>query len=260
MPDTELVVAPTLEGAVRWVADTIVSDARAAVAHHGSFHLCLAGGSTPRDLYVLLSSALWRTRIEWENVHLYLGDERYVGSLDPRSNFRMIRETLVDRILIPPRNIHPVPTASGDPDADAQRYEAVLRDKVPAGAEGVPRFDVVLLGLGNDGHTASLFPGSSALDESTRLVVGVTPPNAPTPRITLTPVVINAAARVVVLTAGALKAGALRHMLAEDGSPAEIPARVLDPVQGRLCVSVDLAACSELDVEPLHDGIVTIRV
>ncbi|MFN8103858.1 MAG: 6-phosphogluconolactonase [Acidimicrobiia bacterium] len=260
MPDTELVVAPTLEGAVRWVADTIVADSVAAIADHAAFHLCLAGGSTPRDLYVLLSSPLWRTRIEWERVHLYVGDERYVGAADPRSNFRMIRESLVDRILVPPRNIHPMPTSSGDPDADAERYEKVLRDNLPAGPEGVPRFDVVLLGLGNDGHTASLFPGSPALDETTRLVVGVSPPSAPTPRITLTPGVINAAARVVVLTAGTLKAGALRCMLAEHGTPHDIPARVLDPDHGSLCVSVDLAACSELDAEPLLDGIVTIRL
>lgn len=260
MPDTELVVAPTLEGAVRWVADTIVDDAASAIAERGSFHLCLAGGSTPRDLYELLSSPLWRARVEWERVHLYVGDERYVGTVDPRSNYRMIRETLVDRILVPPRNVHPIPTGSRDPDVDAERYESVLREKLPAGPDGVPRFDVVLLGLGNDGHTASLFPGSSALDETTRLVMGVTPPMAPTPRITLTPPVINAARRVIVLTAGALKAGALRHMLAERGSPHEIPCRVLDPTDGRLCVSVDLAACSELDAEPLHDGIVTIRL
>lgn len=260
MPDTELVVASSLEGAVRWVADTIVADATAAIADHGSFHLCLSGGSTPRDLYVLLSSPLWRARIEWEHVHLYVGDERYVGSADPRSNFRMIRESLVDRILVPPRNVHAMPTTGRDPDSDAKRYEAVLREMLPGGPGGVPRFDVVLLGLGNDGHTASLFPGSPALDETTRLVVGVVPPAAPTPRITLTPVAINAAARVVVLTAGALKAGALRCMLAEHGSPHDIPARILDPDHGRLCVSVDLAACSELDAEPLLDGIVTIRL
>ncbi|MBX7161865.1 MAG: 6-phosphogluconolactonase [Acidimicrobiia bacterium] len=260
MPDTELVVAATLQGAVRWVADAIVGDAKAAMADHGSFHLCLAGGSTPRDLYALLSSPLWRTRVEWDRVHLYMGDERYVGAVDPRSNYRMIRETLVDRILVPPRNVHPIPTGGRDPEADAARYETVLRNSLPAGSGGVPRFDVVLLGLGNDGHTASLFPGSTAIDETQRLVVGVSPPMAPTPRITLTPPVINAAQRVIVLTGGALKAGALRHMLAEHGSPHEIPARVLDPDDGRLCVSVDLAACSELDAEPLHDGIVTIRL
>lgn len=260
MPDTELVVAPTLAGAVRWVAATIVADAEAAIADHRAFHICLAGGATPRDLYKLLSSPLWRTRIEWERVHLYVGDERYVGAGDPRSNYRMIRETLVDRILVPPRNVHPMLTAGRDPDADAARYEAVLRDLLPPGPTGLPRFDFVLLGLGNDGHTASLFPGSSAIGEDERLAAGVAPPMAPTTRITLTPLAFNAAARIVVLTAGALKAGALRHMLAERGSPLEVPARALDPVDGRLCVSVDLAACSELDAEPLHQGIVTIRL
>lgn len=260
MPDTELVVAPTLDAAVSWVARTIVADAIAAIADHHAFHICLAGGATPRDLYELLASPLWRTRIEWERVHIYVGDERYVSPGDPRSNYRMIRESLVDRILVPPRNVHPIPTSGRSPDADAARYEAVLRDLLPPGPDELPRLDFILLGLGNDGHTASLFPGSSAIEEPARLVAGVVPPMAPTPRITLTPLAINAAARIVVLSAGALKAGALRHMLADRGSPVDIPARALDPVDGRLCVSVDLAACSELDVEPLHDGIVTIRL
>jgi len=260
LADTELVVAQSLEGAIRWVAEQFVTAAQKSFADHGVFHACLAGGATPRDLYEMLSSPLWRTRVEWDRVHLYVGDERYVGPLDPRSNFRMIRETLVDRILVPPRNVHPIPTTSQDPWADAAGYEQTLRNCLPEGPDGVPRLDFVLLGLGPDGHTASLFPGSTALTEDKRLVVGVTPPMAPTTRITMTPRLFNAAAAVTVLTAGSLKAGALRHLLAARGRVTDIPARALDPVDGRLVVAVDLAACAELDAEPLRDGIVTTRV
>lgn len=254
----DLVVAPTITEAVRWVGDHVLGAYKDVTAAGSPFSIALAGGGTPRSLYELLSSPLWRARCDWGKIHVYLGDERYVPHTDPRSNYRMIRETLLDRVLIPPRNVNPVPTAS-DIDSDAAAYAAVLDSNLPKTDAGAPQFDLVLLGLGPDGHTASLFPGSAALEVTDRWAVGVEPPNAPTPRISLTLPVLNSARDVVILTAGTLKAGALSHLLAKEGDTSEIPARGLAP-EGRFLIVTDLEACERLDTLPLRDGIVTTRV
>ena len=260
MSGVELIVAPDLNGATRWVAERIADVAEAAVGDSGACSLLLAGGATPRSLYELLSSPLWRARLDWSPISVYVGDERYVPPNDPRSNFRMLRETLLDRILIPPRNVHPVPTGAGTPDRDAETFEKLLRKTLPHNEDDVPQIDLALLGLGPDGHTASLFPGSRAIRESERLVLAVRPPDAPTSRITVTPRLLNAAREVVILTAGALKAGALLRVLARDGAPESIPARLVDPASGRFASATALEACERLDEEPLRDGIVTIRL
>jgi 6-phosphogluconolactonase len=256
---TDLIVASTIRDAVRWVAEQLNTQSAESLDATGTFTLCLAGGGTPRSLYELLASPLWRARLDWSRFEIYLGDERYVPPTDPRSNFRMIREALIDRVLVPQRNVHPIPTLGRNIDADADRYAATLRKTLPDD-DGAPVFDFLLLGLGPDGHTASLFPGSWALDETERPCVGVRPPAAPTPRITLTLPVLNAARHVVVLTAGHLKAGALAEMLAAPGAASDVPARRLSPKSGRLVVVCDLEACERLDAVPLREGIVTIRI
>lgn len=260
MSRVELIVAPNLNGATRWVAERIATVAESIVTDSGACSLLVAGGATPRSLYELLSSPLWRARMDWSPVSVYMGDERYVPPNDPRSNFRMLRETLLDRILIPPRNVRPIPTSAGNPDRDAEIFAELLRKTLPQSEDGVPQVDLALLGLGPDGHTASLFPGSRAIRETERLVVAVRPPDAPTPRITVTAPLLNAAREVVILTAGTLKAGALLRVLARDGTPESIPARLVDPVSGRFEIVTDLEACERLDEEPLRDGIVTIRL
>lgn len=268
MQRVDLVVATDLAGAVRCVAERLVDVSAAAVAAHGRCRIAFSGGGTPRDLYHLLASPLWRARTDWEHIDAYLSDERYVAPNDPRSNYRMLRENLLDHVLIPVRNLHPVPTAGADIDEDAARYEATIKDEfaedlAAAGdpdRRAIPRFDLVLLGLGPDGHTGSLFPGSPAVTMDDRLVAAVEPPAAPTPRITFTPKLINGAGEIVVLTAGALKAGALARMLAADGDPTETPARAIRPTHGTFTIVTDLEACERLDTLPLREGIVTTRV
>lgn len=258
MQQVELIVGSTLDQAVGWVAEMLHDRYTKAVKAHGRFDMAFAGGGTPRALYSLLASPLWRAKIDWSRVGVYVGDERHVPTGDPRSNFRMVRETLLDRVLVSQGNVHPIPTSTRLED-DAAAYEQTMRTTL-AGLDGMPRVDLMLLGLGPDGHTASLFPGSRALGETERAVVGVSPPDAPTERITVTPPAINAARDVVVLTAGNLKAGALAKLLAAEGSCAELPARCIAPLDGEFTVVCDLAACEHLDRQALRQGIVTRRL
>lgn len=258
MGRVELIAAHTLDSAVQWVADLLFRQYQDALSEADCYTISLAGGGTPRNLYALLASPLWRAKFDWERIGIFVGDERHVPQTDPRSNFRMIRETLLDRVLVPQRNLHPIRTTD-DIESDAKLYAKVLEQSLPTASRFV-RFDTVLLGLGPDGHTASLFPGSTALHETERSVVDVVPPNAPTPRITITPPVINNARNVIVLTAGHLKAGALARLLAMDGTVDDIPARAIDPIDGKFYIVCDLPTCERLDELPLRDGIVTRRL
>ena len=177
----------------------------------------------------------------WDRVHLFWGDERFVPPGDPRSNARMAREALVDRVPCPPANVHPIPTELPSADAAALRYEELLRAHFPA--EG-PAFDLVLLGLGDDAHTASIFPGSRALVEPERWVLAVTAPADPPLRITLTMPALTAAAHLFVLATGAEKAAALRRALDPTSDPAHYPAAALQRAHERVTWWVDRAAAS----------------
>lgn len=260
MPRIDLVAAPTLDKSVSWVADRILKIYGEAVAAGDECAIALAGGSTPQSLYRLLSSPLWRARLDWNDVCVYTGDERYVPIGDPRSNYRMISETLLDNVTIPARNVHPIPTSAPSIHDDAATYAETLMDELPVDAGGLPVFDLVLLGIGADGYTAGLFPGSPALREDRRLVVGVRPPAAPAPWITLTAPVINAARHVIMLASGPLKAGALARMLARAGSASEIPARAIDPDPGTMTIAADAAACSDLPRVNLRPGVVMRKI
>jgi 6-phosphogluconolactonase len=179
------------------------------VQRHGRCALVLSGGSTPRPMYGWLA-ARFRDDVPWARVHVFWGDERYVPSGDPDSNYRMARETLLDHVPCPAGNVHPMPTSSASPDVAAREYESTLRGFFSG---DWPRFDLVLLGLGEEGHTASLFPGSPALREQTRWVVAVNVAATPPVRLTLTLPALTRAANIDVLVAGAKKAGALRRAL-----------------------------------------------
>jgi 6-phosphogluconolactonase len=194
-----------------------------AVGHHGRCSLVLSGGSTPRALHRLLASK-YRDQVPWPQLHLFWGDERFVPPDDLESNYRMARESLLDRVPLPASNIHPMPTQSLSPDAAARDYERTLRAE--AGSHW-PAFDLLLLGLGEDGHTASLFPGSPALNETTRWVVAATAPVEPFIRLTLTLPAIASAARIFVLVSGASKANALEHVLNPAADPQTYPAAAL---------------------------------
>jgi 6-phosphogluconolactonase len=218
----------------------------------------LAGGATPRALYRLLCDPAepFRDRIAWETIHFFWGDERHVPPDHPDSNFRMAREAMLDHVPVPAAHVHRI--ASEEPDAAraASRYERELIDvfHLAADREGAasaaeldwPRFDLMLLGLGEDGHTASLFPGSPVLAESRHLVAAVWVESHQAWRITLTPPVLAHAATVIFLVSGAAKAAALAAVMEGKPRPALYPAQVVAPVDGRLLWLVDEDAAARL--------------
>jgi 6-phosphogluconolactonase len=180
--------------------------------------------------------------VAWERVHLFWGDERFLPPDDPRSNARMAREALVDRVPCPPANVHPIPTGLPSSDTAARRYEDTLRAHFPGDQ---PAFDLVLLGLGDDAHTASIFPGSAALAATDRWVMAVTAPVEPVLRVTLTMQALTAAARLFVLVAGREKATALRRALDPASDPARFPAAALRRAGGRVTWWADRGAASD---------------
>ena len=223
-------------------AAALVEMIAADVAQAGRCALALSGGHTPRRVHQLLAST-YRHEIRWDAVHVFWGDERYVPPQDPRSNQRMARETLLDHVPCPTANLHPMPTHLPVADDAAREYEATLRAFFD---EEWPRFDVLLLGLGADGHVASLFPGSPALQERSRWVVAATVPAAPPIRLTLTPPALVSAKRICVLVAGAEKADALHHVLDDSANPGLYPAAVLRAAGDRVSWWVERAAASGL--------------
>jgi 6-phosphogluconolactonase len=225
----------------RRAAETAVRTVDEAVRGHGRCSLVLSGGSTPRTLYGLLASE-FRDRIPWTHVHVFWGDERYVLPQDPDSNYRMAKEALLDHVPCPAGNIHPMPTHFPSPGAAAQDYERTLRSYFGTDS---PRFDLILLGLGEEGHTASLFPGSPALGERTRWVLAVKTHARPPLRLTLTLPALTRAATIYVLVAGPKKARALHHVLAVIPDPNAYPAAGLRSTEGTLIWWVDREAAAQ---------------
>lgn len=219
-------------------AEEVANAARRAITEHGRFAWALSGGSTPRALYRRLADD-YRTRIDWSRVHFFWGDERHVPPDHAESNYRMAREAMLDALSPPPANVHRIRAEEPDASVAAELYAAELRAFFALSAGEWPRFDQVLLGLGNDGHTASLFPGGEAVQERERLVVAPWVEAQSTFRITLTPPVINHAARAVFLVSGDGKAEALRAVLEGAREPERYPARI---VEGNVLWMVDRAA------------------
>jgi 6-phosphogluconolactonase len=237
----EIEILPDAGSLAERAEGVFVQSVQAALKTGSRFTVALAGGSTPRQLYARLAAA----QIDWESVHIFWGDERCVPPGHPDSNFRMAEETLLGVISIPAGNIHRIPGEFPAEEA-AQKYEAELR--IFFGGV-TPRFDLVLLGLGGDGHTASLFPGNPAVRERTRWVVGVrhdTPPEPLVDRITLTLPVLNAAANVLFLVSGAGKADRLAQVLHGPFQPELLPSQGMRPVDGILRWLVDQAAAAKL--------------
>ena len=222
--------------------DYVLAAARQSIAERGVFNFDLAGGSTPRKLYELLAAQ----PADWQHWQFFMGDERYVPLDDERSNYRLAQEAMLAKLPIRDDQVHIVPVDQPTVEQAAERYEQQIRQHFHDQA-GVPAFDLVLLGLGSDTHTASLFPGKPAVDEAERLVVasgpGVLPP--PVDRITFTLPLINAARRVLFLVAGPDKTEALQAVQRDlAGSPeaATTPAGKVRPSAGELVWFVDRAA------------------
>lgn len=233
----------------RAAAEEFVRRAQEAVRDKGVFTVALSGGSTPKSLYSLLSSESedFRSRIPWSNIHFFWGDERHVAADDPESNYRMANETLLSKVPVPPGNVHRIRAENPDAALAAKEYEETLRQFFKLTPGQLPRFDLVLLGMGPCGHTASLFPGTEALNERERLVVAQWVEKFNAYRITMTPPVLNNAASVIFIVGGTDKAETLHAVLEGDDEPARYPAQLIRPTHGDLLWLVDEAAAARLE-------------
>ncbi len=230
-PDAEALA----QAAAAWFARTLA-------ASEGEVAVALSGGSTPKRMYEILGAEPLREVVPWKRVHLFWGDERFVPESDKRSNQRMVREALLDHVPIPPGNVHPLPTEGLTAEEAAAEYAKMLADQHGSATLDPtrPLFEIVLLGLGTNGHTASLFPGQPALDERERWAVAVAPPGEPV-RVTLTYPALESTHHAAFLVAGTEKAPMLARLRSGD---AEIPAGRYEP-KGELLLFADRAASGE---------------
>jgi 6-phosphogluconolactonase len=217
--------------------------AESAIAARGRFCVALAGGNTPRGVYAQLAAEK-KNSLPWNQVFIFFGDERHVPQEDPESNYRMARESLLAKVPIPPENVHRIPAELPAPAAAAQ-YETDLRSFFRLAAGEWPRFDLTLLGIGDDGHTASLFPGSAGLEERSRLVVANWVEKFATYRITFTYPVLNHAGEVVFLVSGKTKAQILKDIFSSDKHGC-YPAQAVHPDNGKLLWIADKDAARML--------------
>ena len=227
----------------RGAADFVSQVAGESVQNRGEFSVALSGGSTPRRLYEILGSHGDR-HLPWPRTQLFWSDERCVPPDDPQSNYRMVREAL-SAVPIPPLNVHRM-RGEDPPEEAAREYENELRQSFRMGSKDLPRFDLILLGLGEDGHTASLFPGNPVLEDATHLVAAPYVEKLKAYRLTLTLPVLNNAANVAFLVAGAGKGAILKRVLEEESEADLLPAQRVRPSHGRLWWFVDEAAAGDL--------------
>lgn len=232
-------VLPELDSLNRAAASEFLRCAEAALDEHGRFVVALSGGNTPRSVYSLIASD-YKSSLRWEKVFVFFGDERPVAPDSSDSNYRMAYESLLARVPIPAQNIHRI-YAELDAEIAAAQYEAELQRFFHLQKGQRPRFDLILLGMGDDGHTASLFPNSAALHETSRLVVANWVEKLQTKRITFTLPVLNHAAEVLVLVAGESKAGVLNHVF-HSGGATTYPIQRVQPESGRLLWMADQEA------------------
>ena len=226
-------------------AEEVVHAANEAVAQRGRFTIALAGGSTPKSLYNLVATNA-RTTLPWDRMFFFWGDERHVPPTDPESNYRMAEEAMLSKVPVPPGNVFRIKTENPEAAAAAEDYEKAIRKFFGLELGQFPRFDLILLGMGPDGHTASLFPGTTALQEKSRLVVANWVEKMKTHRITLTLPVLNAARCVTFLVSGTDKAPALKAVLEENVPAEQYPAKLIKPSDGKLIWLIDRAAASQL--------------
>jgi 6-phosphogluconolactonase len=223
-------------------AGIFVQRAREAAQEKGWFAVALSGGNTPQRTYELLAEPPYRDHVSWGQVHVFWGDERCVPHADPRSNIRMARQALLDKVPIPASQIHPISCGKA-PEEGASEYEAALREFF---GNRPPRFDLIFLGLGENGHTASLFPRLPVLQEQMRWVSGVYVEEQDLYRVTMTAPLINHAAVVACLVSGTSKAEVLKEVLEGPADPERLPAQLIRPANGELHWLVDQEAAALL--------------
>jgi 6-phosphogluconolactonase len=245
----KIIVAKDLEDlsqqSASWVAQYLLSTAKVK----DRVSLVLSGGTTPKGLYERLADEKFQRLIPWRQVHLFWGDERCVSPEHVASNYRLAYETFISRVPIPSQNVHPMPGADPNPERAAEEYEKLLRQFFGWSEKrkrGWPRFDLIILGVGLDGHTASLFPKSPVLREKKRWVAAPFVSKLRTYRLTLTPPILNYAAQVIFLASGSEKAAVLKKGLTAGQSRPSFPYRLIRPLHGRLIFFLDTEAASQL--------------
>lgn len=255
-------VFPDLEAVSRHTASILINLSTKCIAEHGRFAVAIPGGSTPKKLYDLLASEEYKNKIDWSRVHFFWTDERCVTKEDKESNFRLAFDLVLSKIPIPPENIHRI-KGELPPEDGAQDYENNL--KIFFGKSGLPVFDLIILGMGEDGHTASLFPDSDALKEIERVAVAVyyeIPPyqrgikgvviplkKSAIPRITLTLPVLNNASQIIFLVSGKSKAVVMKKILGDGAGKKHYPAGLVKPVHGNLLWLIDKEAAGGITTQ-----------
>jgi 6-phosphogluconolactonase len=229
-------------------AEEFVRLANQAVAERGRFTIALAGGSTPRSLYNLLATNA-RATLPWDRMYFFWSDERHVPPTDPDSNYRMADEAMLSKVPVPPGNVFRFPAENPDAAAAAKEYESTLRKFFQLEPGQFPNFDLILLGMGPDGHTASLFPGTAGLQEKSRLVIANWVEKLKTHRLTFTLPALNAARSVAFLVSGIDKAPVLKAVLEEKVPGEQYPAKLVQPTDGKLIWFLDRAAASGLSLQ-----------
>lgn len=255
MKNREIRVLNSLEELSRAAAAKFVELAGSCMAANDSFTVALSGGSTPKKLYRLLAdeNEPFRAKVNWGKINFFWGDERCVAPDSDQSNYRMANESLLKPLGIAPLNIHRFKSES-DAETAAREYERFLRFFFNEPDGGIPRFDLILLGMGADGHTASLFPNTDVLRETEKLVAAPFVEKLDTFRLTLTPNVINNAANIIFQVAGADKADALREVLEGRHQPAVFPSQIVNPSSGKIYWFLDEAAAQRLSVNRKYES------
>src|SRR3984893_8484829 len=231
----------------RRAAEEFVKVAQSAVQQHGSFSVALSGGSTPKLLYALLATdPELRGKVRWVNMQIFFGEQRHVAPDDPQSNFKMSAKSMFNKAPLKPKQIHRMKGEYPDAEKAAQEYEQGLRTQLHLKDKELPRFDLVLAGMGDEGHTLSLFPGTKALHPEGRAVVRNWVGKLAADRITATAPAVNNAGMILFMVAGKDKAPALKAVLEGPYEPEQLPAQLLQPTNGKLLWLVDEAAGSML--------------
>jgi 6-phosphogluconolactonase len=247
MADQKITIFANGTEIARHAAGEVVRIANEAVAARGVFSMALSGGSTPKVLYALLAEhPALRNSLPWDKIDVFFGDERHVGPGHADSNYQMAEDAMLSKVPLKPDQIHRIKGEYPDAAKAACEYEDVIREQFKLQPGAFPRFDLVLLGMGSEGHTLSLFPGTKALKETQRIVTSNWVGKLCTERITLTVPAANAAANMLFMIAGADKAPALKAVLEGPREPDQLPAQLIQPVNGKLFWLLDEAAASML--------------
>ena len=237
-------IYPDINSLSHEAAQFIVRLANEATVSRGRFSIALSGGSTPNVLYGLFATEPYLGQINWPSVEIFWSDERCVPPDDAESNYAMAKEVLLSKIPIQPRQVHRMPAEKADRDAAAQEY--TLEMQRVFSTNGIPAFDLIQLGMGPEGHTASLFPHQQSLHEQERLVMPVSVPKPPPLRLTFTPPLLNAARHVLFLVTGSEKADAVQAVLEGPYQSEEYPAQIVRPATGEVTWMLDTAAARKL--------------